>query len=463
MQAPRRRFVRARQRDRADAFPGFDRTFAPRLFEWCIDRFTFTLHGSWRTDEGSGQTLFENRFDDPIAPWLCVPVGTGYKRSVVTRKVSSFTVGRIAIVATGCTRQEGRIAVEATVNPTRTLSALLLQYGDREDFVHAISELDALTFFRRPPSTNRLPLSLDGNDNYLPSRPSARHALPPDPFEQFMPIYLSKMRSMIGRAIAAVAGEVENDGTEQVFSPAHAEIRINWGAVEVPQIESYFERYHSRAVAAVRTAGVAVIDGDPRPLLRLYPHEPDFERHADCYRVSLTATDRHRLIIYAKTAERIRFEVKRHGRGRYDGIGAGTAPDHRLLGILFQVERPEANRLLDWLEIFRQFDEPDAPALGDLVELIASILRAANGDEREARTLVERLFVDGGLSPDLYPEIDAAAIRALSRAGVIAPTSLRSRHRAGQRRRYALTSDYAWLRQAILTALAEVRAPASLE
>lgn len=353
--------------------------------------------------------------------------------------------------------------VEANVNPTRTLSALLVQYGDQPDFADVIERLDAVEFFEKPASSQRLPSSLDGSDNYLPPLLSARLLLPADPFERFMPIYLAKMRDMLERAITEVPGEVMIDRTDQVFRATNGEIRLNWGAVEAPQVETYFERFHSRAVAAVRTAGMSILDGDPDAALRLYRDQPSFERQGDCYMVSLAATDRHRLNIYAKTDNRLRFEVKRHGRGRYDDVGTGNTPDDRLMGILFDVERSEASRLIDWLEVFRQFDEPDVSGVGDLIEFVSAIFRAANGNDRQARLLIERLIGDGGFSPNLDPEIDPSATTALARAGIITAIRLRSRHRANRHRRYSLTDEYASLRQTLLAALTKVDDRGSLE
>jgi hypothetical protein len=335
------------------------------------------------------------------------------------------------------------------------LSALLVRFGDQPNFADFIADLPALDFFRKAPQQMALPPSLDGADNYLPDRPAARFLLPPDPFAEFMPIYVSKLQALLARAISATPNEMRQDGAEQVFrAEGEGEIRLNWASVEVPQVESYFERYHGRAVAAVRRAGASIIDTDPRPTLRLYPHEPDFLRTADCYRVSLVVTERHRLIVYAKTGDRIRFEVKRHGRGRYDAVGLGAFPAHRLLGII-EVERIDAGRLLNWQAIFDQFDEPDAPALGDLIELTAAIARATDGNAEATRVIAERLIVDGGFSADLHPVITGSMITNLLQHQIIKQTELRKRKRQKDHLRYTLTNDYAWLRELLIAALVQ--------
>jgi hypothetical protein len=456
LQTPRKHFVRARQRDRDSAFPGFDRNLPPRRYDWYVDRFTFTVRGQWETSTNTGQTFFEQRFFDPAERWLRAPTGSGHRRSVVTRFVSPLNVGAIKIEATGCTQRRGHIVVHASVNPTRTLSSLLIRFGAHPNFSDHIASLDELAFFRSPSSLDRLPRALDGGDNYVPSSPSLRSLLPPDPFLRFLPIYLGQLRALLARAISSAPGEEYDDGTEQVFGEPGNLIRLNWGSIEAPQIETYFERYHGRAVAAVRTAGASILDGDRRTLLRVYPNDADMERRADCYRVALRVNDRYRLVVYAKTEDRIRFEMRRHGRGRYSGLPAMRRPDDRLLGILLSVERDEAERLVDWLEIFRQFDEPDAPAVGDLVELVGLVIRAADGDEVQARLLIDRLIADGGLSPGYVRHIGRRTINALVRFGVIFPIEFRrQRLSSGQQRRYVLTAQYAWLQQRVLAALSE--------
>jgi hypothetical protein len=360
--------------------------------------------------------------------------------------------------------QEGTLTVDVVGNPTRTLSALLAQYGNRAEFRARIFGIGAFDFFAPPSPENILPRSLDGGDNYLPEHPAARATLGPDPFAIFMPIYLEKLRELIGCILSEQSGEIAIAGQDQTFVSRDGTTRLRWGEASVPQIETYFERFHRRAQAAVRTAGTALIDGDPEIHMRLFPERdalPGLERLADLFGISasinLGLDNRHDLVVYAKTGRRIRFEVRRLRRGRYSAVPisedtARASPvDVRLLHIMLDVERHDARRLVRWETLFRMFDEPDTPGIGDLTAMISAISDAAGSSHGAFRLLLDRLIIDGGVSSGADTHITDAAIRSLVRAGVLEEGRLRTRRPPSQLVRYQLAGDYRWLRQRLMT------------
>lgn len=479
MPSPAQRVVRARQRDRANSLLGFDREFPPQAHEWGIDKLMLSVGGAWRTRLGDGREYFRQRLSDPSASfrWLNRAVERQGTVTVETIHPLPLTIGRISIRASRCMTQDGRVTVDIVANPTRTLSSLLARLGGGPDFRLHIFRMNALDFFALPSAEQRLPPSLDGGDNYLPEHPVARDALGQDPFSVFMPIYLAHLRDLLGRIMAEHSRETVFEGSEQIFSSNDGSISLNWGEANVPQIETYFERFHIRAQAAVRTAGSAIIDGDTNVVLRLYDAQavvPHVERSGDrlgvAASINLGLDSRHDLVVYAKTDRRIRFEVRRPRRGRYDnvpvseGVAASAAIDLRLLHIMLDVERYDAQRLVRWRDLFKAFDEPDSPGLGDLVALITAI-SSASGSGEVFRLILNRIVVDGGISAGTDARVPNEVLARLERAGVLERARIRTRRPNSQLDRYRLTGMYRSLQQQLIAALRidPAPTPASLE
>jgi hypothetical protein len=466
------RIVRARQRDRASSLPGFDRNFPPQTREWGIDKLQLKLSGRWRTSLSSGPAFFTQRFTDATLAWLRRPQPMGNTLTVESVQSPPLTLSRLKISATRCNGSEGGIIVDLSVNPTRTLASLIAQFGGQEDFRARIFMMDCLTFFGVPTAgPSAVPPSLDGGDNYLPEHPSARELLGDDPFVAFMPIFLGQLQALISRVLSEHDGGLELDGSEQVFLSADGSIRLDWGNASAPQIETYFERFHRNAVASVRGAATSILDADTASRVALYPAyqvQPELERSADRLSltavVNITADSRHTLSVYAKTPTRIRFEVRRHRRGRYanprideDWAERADRPLHlrRLLHILLDVERHDASRLIQWNDLFAFFQEPDVPAIGDLAYVMGAIFRAANGSSELFDLLTERLMVDGGLAVGVDGRITRSTVAQLERAGVIEKGRIRHRHTPSQIARFRLTGPYRSLRELMMTGLAK--------
>ncbi len=477
--SPAQRVVRARQRDRANSLPGFDRDFAPQPHEWGIDKLMLSVSGAWRTQLADGREYFRQRLTDPSAPfrWLNRVVEQQGAITVQTLRPLPLTIGRIAVRASRCMTQNGRVTVDIVANPTRTLAALLVRLGGGADFRFRIFRMEAFDFFASPNAEQSLPPSLDGGDNYLPEHPGARDALGPDPFSTFMPIYLAHLRELVARILAEHTVEMRVEGSEQVFSSDDGSMRLDWGEAKVPQIETYFERFHRHAQAAVRTAGSAVIDGDTNVVLRLHNARsvvPYVERSGDRFAVAasinLGLDNRHDLVVYAKTERRIRFEVRRSRRGRYDSVpetervATRNAVDERLLRIMLDVERHDAERLVRWRDLFEAFDEPDTPGIGDLAALITAI-SSASGSGEVFRLILNRIVVDGGISAGTDARVPNEVLARLVRVGVLERARIRTRRPNSQLDRYRLTGMYRSLHQQLIAALRiePEPAPASLE
>ena len=204
-------------------------------------------------------------------------------------------------------------------------------------------------------------------------------------------------------------------------------------------------------MAAVKLAGLSIIHGDQRSLLRLYPGIAQFEREGACFRVGITVIKGTELVVYAKTRSRIRFEVRRNGRGRYTSlarsVGLARHPSDRLLGIIFAIERDDAISRIAWPDFFSRFNEPDQSTVADLIEVIGQVVRATDGSDAQVRSLLAKLIMDGGICLSIDEGVTDQAVQRLSRAGLLKPVELRRRRPADQHRRYELADDYRWLRE----------------
>lgn len=459
MQQPRKRVVRARQRDRAASFPGFDRNLVPLPNEWMVDRLLIRVEGRWRArgngqlGPGSGREFCGARFADPRLDWMCLPDRSDWQYSVSSHTPPRSTFGFLEIVMKGVQRAEGRVEVSIMCNPTRTLANLIARYGDQEDFLAYIASRPVAEFFGFA-DEGAISLSLDpqGRDNYIAHRGQMLSLLGGD-FSAFMPIFVEKVQDVLAMLLSATMGQYHFDGGRQHIEDHDGEVVLDWMDTKVPQIESYFERFHADAVSAVRTAGLSILARDSRNTLRRYS-DVDLERGGDCFRVSLPISETRKLAVYAKTPTRIRFEVRRHGRARYSGMVPEVSPTGRICAIVLH-EREQAIRSCRWREeVGPQFDEPAAPSTGDLVELVSKIVLACKGKESAVRAVMTRLIVDGGLSVGLDAAVPDAVLSRLEGADILRRVKIRSsRQASGIPHRYSLTEDYDSLRLTLADAL----------
>lgn len=452
MQQPRRRVVRARQRDRAASFPGFDRNLVPLPDEWMVDRLLIHVDGRWRTS-GSGRDFCLARLTDQTSDWLLVPDMGNWQIEVSSRKPARSTFGSLYLKMKGVQRGEGRVEVVMNCNPTRTLANLIARYSQQADFLSHVASLSTAEFFAFA-ENGIIPNSLDptGRDNYIAHRAQMLNLVGGD-FSNFIPIFIQQCQVMLARLLSSSVGWFRFDGQTQHIENDDGEVLLEWGEASVPQIESYFERFHLDAISAVRTAGLSILARDSRNTLRRYS-DADLERNGDCFLVSVPLTETRKLVVYAKTANRIRFEVRRHGRARYTGMPPDLSQAGRICAIVAH-EREKAIGICRWqAEVGPQFDEPQRAYVGDLIELVSKIVRACDGIEPAIRTVLARLMSDGGISVGLEPTISHEIITKLEKAGVLKRVRLRRRE-TNMTRRYGLSENFRDLRETLDQALSQ--------
>ena len=456
MQEPRRRQIRARQRDRAASLLGFERRLEPLEHEWAIDRLAIHVGGRWHS-QTTGINLFDGALSDQDTDWFRAPQRKGTSIELLSRSPARSTLGNLEIVATDVAGADRLNRIKIECNPSRTLAHLLARYPVPPIFSELIASLSVPDFFAVAPE-GAVAASLDANDNWLPNPAAARRVLGPSVFTAFMPIFVAKVQGLILRLLSQSVEGVFIDGTDHVVSSDGGRVTVRWARVRVPQVETYFERYHSDAVTAVRTAGSSILTGDHRNTLRRYSTNVDFERDADSFRIMFQVGDRRKLVIYAKSAQRIRFEVRRDKKADYDPFPPARAPSERILAKL-EAERVKASNIVRWSEVGAQFDEADAPHLGDLIRLVGEVVSACGLPPEVVQEVLHALIVDGGLSPALRSGVPQHVISSLQGVGVVQRTRVRERDERNRPERYSLTMNYRDLRDALVRVLPQGHSP----
>lgn len=454
----RRFIVRARQRSRS-ALRAFDRNMMPEIDEVGIDGFKMSVAGTWRagrsthpdaiTPDGFFELLCTVRSE---VDWFRVPQRRSTSLIIMTRSNASSTLGHLKIEVKGRQGSQGAITVGLKGNPTRTLAHLLAEHGQADDFMLRIARLDPFTFFGL--SSNPVDRCLGAStDNWLPDADQALQRLGPNPFGAFLPTFVTQLQSLVCSLLTPTfSGTVAGvDGCDVVIAEPGVEVRLRWGDVRVPQIESYIERHHSQAIAAVRTAATCALGDLDQVLIHRYPrlNSEWVERQEDCLSVAYPLNDRYRLVIYAKSPARIRFEVRRHGKGDYASAPPPTRPPDMLLSIM-DIERQNLLTASPWANVGAMFDEHPVPMLGDLTRLCGLVAEACIVHEvNDVKAVLARLLEDGGLTVDERSDIPRSFVQSLRDLGVLRRMILRRRDHRRPGKRYTLAPEYRVLIEAV--------------
>lgn len=440
----RNRTIQPRHRARDGSLLGFSRELNPAEFEWMVDKLCLVVNGSWAAV--NAEPLFREQLSVPSVDWFTSPTLEGGNLTVSTFKRERSSLGYLKLTIIKPTASVGNIKLTIDGNPTRTLAHILAVAPLGVDVVDYIRDLDALSFFALAPASD-MTNSLDGNTNWL-SAPSRVHAMLHGSFgDIFVPIYLQKLKTLVGCLLGVNSWD---EGTDQVLDCGlGGSARIAWGQVMVPQIESYFERHHSNAVSAVRTASMKILSADHRNTVTLYDGNPQFEREDDCFKISIPIMVPRKLVIYAKTKSRIRFEVRRDKSGRYGQMPESLSPMDRLQNII-NIERREAARVCNWTEIGALFDEADMPSFSQLTEFLATVASICDETSASIEKVIHSLLIDGSISKRAHPHIPVETSTALESAGIVSRSRVRTRDLRNTTPRLALAAQYHDLRERLL-------------
>ncbi|GLV24975.1 hypothetical protein TomTYG45_14130 [Sphingobium sp. TomTYG45] len=370
-----------------------------------------------------------------------------------TRQDAASTLGALKIFVRGLLEGGGSFSVSLHCNPTRTLASRIAAYlmpdsGVDCDFVTHLEQTSPFGFFDHFGVTP----SLDGKENWLPDIDLATELLGRDIFGRFFPIFVDKLMRVIGMIVAPFPSGLETspDGTDVELLHRQFSGRLEWGAVRVPQIETYFERYHAKAREVVRSSAQAMLNGLSEARIRHHLQRVSWERYEDLFSIRSELPAERDLSVYAKSVDRLRFEITRPKRGRYQPMIL-AAPADRLMQI-FRSERTDLLECCDWDQVAALFEEVDRPAVSDLISMVSAIAEECAAEGASARAVYTALLSSAGLKNECVPEASHGVLRRLERAGIIEKKTLRHRHKRGQPR-YVLRGEYMGVFSAILDAL----------
>lgn len=444
----------------------FDADLQPVLQEVGIDRFDLSVAGQWVTEasgpEGVNADDYFEMLHPPEAPMWFRRERTIDGVKLVTRSQAACTVGHLELVIKRKQQRPGGtiwLKLEGG-NVTRTLHHLLIMHGHLgEGFLAYVSDLEPAAFFERAPGG--VPLAHGQNaDNWISDYGTMRACLGGDPFGSFFPVYVRQLQALVGALVVPhYAVQVTRSGSSLCYSLPGLNCRMDWDAVRFQQIEAYFERRHTSARGAVRLLATAALnDLDQADVWRYMTNSSMWaERQADNLIVGLALREHYKLKVYAKASARIRFEVRRKGRGttihRTERL---PSPDNRMLDV-FEHERQNLLNAAQWRALGPMLDDHPAPQQSDLVHLCSEVHRVSLAHQVSFSTLLAVLMEDGGIRPNGQHDWSEALVADLVTAGVLHRPIVRRRDHRHPHKRYALRPEFRALTILISQAIAEGR------
>lgn len=442
-----RHVIRARQRSRT-ALPAFTEELRPAFQQVAVDRVQIVLQGTWRTTNTPPDALSAQEFRALLstAPaqmsWFRSPESRRRELRLRTLANNSSTLSMVDMVVNGWPATRGNLVFRAAANPTRTLAHLLAQYGEEPDFLAAVSDLPVWSFFEA--TSEPVDTSFGSPDNWVEDYDLAQRCLGPDVFSAFLPLFSRKLIDLFAAlASPRLSTTVTVDGSDLVLTESGIEVRLNCGAINVPQIECYFERHHSQAVPGVRQAVAAALVTLDYALATRYEQIASFgmEREDDKLSIAAKLARDRRLLIYAKSRTRLRFEIKRLKKGDYRSLAGPAGPFQRLTDI-FDMERRDLLTACNWASVGALFAEPSQPTMSDLTRLCSLVAAACLAEGVEVEPVLARILEDGGASKSGGHLLPRSLVARLSVAGVLERSHLRSRDHRQTAKRVALTAEY---------------------
>lgn len=442
-------FLRVRQRGRG-GLRAFVPDLRPVMSEIGIDRVSLSVTGHWSTEACPPDRLNVDDYFELLTPsdeptWFRIEqLADGV--AIKSRPKANTTFGKIDLQIKGRRAQAGSIRCElAGGNVTRTLHHLLVMHGQLGvEFGEFVSQLDPVSFFMRAPHGVPPAFGADA-DNWISDYQVMRECLGDDPFFAFQAIYVRQLQRMVERLVLPLQERrIVADGTSWWYRVPGIACCMDWGNVRTQQIEAYFERRHSHAVGAVRLlASAALVDFDDARVWRYITNDSLWaERDDDNLSVGFKLRENYRLAVYAKAPGRMRFEVRRKGKGTtIDKVAGQRGPETRLLEV-FQHDRTNLIDAAQWVGLGPLMDEHPAPQMSDLVHLCTVLQRASIEHQVSFSSLLTALSEDGGLKANGARGWSDALIDHLCRGRILHRPVVRRMDHRRDNKRYALRPEY---------------------
>ena len=432
---------------RSRTHPVFSASRPPALGQVFIDRMQLTVKGTWAApnDVSANEWLIQS-VSHPECRWLTQISPSQKSTNYKTLASAETTLKNLRLNFYDVHQGRGNFKIGVDLNPTRTTAHLLKALpedaeeeasvitDDRID--HFFAHMSAAEFFGSVDGVlgaqGGVPVTLDGNDNWIGNPKRAASILGPYQ-DRFPRLVFLKFRSFINQLLGTEGAQAGNGGTD--FLEANGgHFTVDWGGLHVPQIETYFDVAHPKAVVAVQRGGMTALAGDHSTAVRLVT----LERHDRAVRVLSSLARPYSLSVYAKARNCIRFEVARNGKGDYRSIGRHDNPADRFAGIV-RHEREQFLRRVRWEAEFDLYSGPDQYNRFDLRDLLEAIWRAVGSNMAETFGLIDKLIIQGGVCDS---DMRSVVRTRLLRAGIIQQQKIRPREINGKGRRYILKPPY---------------------
>lgn len=422
----------------------------PDAAEALFDKVAMRVQGSLRADCNEAIRNFATHVGSGGTAWSeDVPrlFGSGGWNG---RRWEARAVGGNTLTGTVELYQDGASAainIKLALNPIRTLEHLLQRYTPAEILQTSPSE-----FFREVSEPAAISRTLDRRDNmvsdFLRFAGSTQAGM-----VQQVATYLHdfeealKVRLLHELAPAAHGFEwSENDG-QLIARSDTVELRLDWRKLAVTHCEVCWERHYADALGVMGRLADAALATARGAQIQTHPDLAGASIGRDLAALTVTIPLVPKgdvvLVMYAKAADRLRFEV-RYRRSISRHIRERLPPKRRLIDWLGVFSEDAAARL-PWDALARMLEPPEASNVDVLLDLIDAVTSATERVPDLRRGLVLALMQHGAITQtDVDGYAPARIVERLVRAGVLEHVRLMARDQE-LGRRYRLTRRYSGL------------------
>jgi len=455
----------------------FQRSSTPNWYDARLDKISIVVQGSVHALNANSLTEWHRLLDEVSHGGISVLRVRGNRDlPYLSFNSDEFTLSGKMKLARDRYEESARVRIELNLNPTRTLEYLANRFEscdflDTREGNPLLSMAPADFFFKGYEVHNEEDgVALDGNDNVLSTVHSLggqRPTIRSQRWGVFLQIYESKLHELLEDIVRR--------------DPLHLTITsvLRWEDLTMPYAEVYWEYESLRAHQYLRQIAQHMLEASRTTNISVFHNSEREEiiRNLAELQVAipLTGSGSKKLAIYEKVHNRLRFEVRY--RPTPDWVRNFVNENMRRernrlprLAAFFQAYFQEAAEdiQVSWYQIWDLIERIDGENLnGDnLTQFLSNVLLAcANTESEFSADLVDRLLLDGGVTPvDGNVVIPFNLCEELTRLGVLshrpfmrreprdrdieADTGTRPIRNRG--RRYSLSDNYQSLRRALL-------------
>ncbi|TXC68261.1 hypothetical protein FSZ31_11285 [Sphingorhabdus soli] len=349
------------------------------------------------------------------------------------------------------------VKLTMTLNPTRTLIHSLEMVRHTPDALAALMDLPVDQFFERALSVERVP-TLDASDNIIGNLTEVVDRLGVDWAGAFIRIFEEKLKLWALEAVAPVSeGFAHGYAGEQLYaSDALHRVALNWDRLYPAEAEVYFERRHGDALDLMDRLTTAIMASHTNCEWRRYPISEIGGRRSGSTFIGVKPTKRTKIVIYAKTSDRIRIETRFSFKVKDNLRGTPISADSPLSDILIALRTVAVTRL-DWDSLCEMASDVPEPRIEDCADLVTRISRCCTKVHVRPEPVLEALIGAGSFAAtDRHGAFTPELVSKLHRAGLISDANIIRRSRPGEERRHHLVEPYATVARAMRQGFAQM-------